>query len=203
MEVTCRQGGLYACEGRQCVGFETTGVGVPGGAEAAVRAARRYLDNMQRGQVFIKIDFRNAFNTLSRGCHYGSDCQAFSRAATVRHVNHEHSPSDLQFGEFVMLSEEGAEQGDPPGPLYFCLVFNDLLESLLSELVLGYLDDVAVGDTAEIVLKDFIVLESTAARLGIKVKRLKCELLDTPRRLGTSHDAEFLETTVSGFCIRR
>jgi len=50
----------------------------------------------------------------------------------------------LQYGEFVMLSEEGAQQGDPFGPLYFCLVFKELLESLQSELVLGYLDDVAV-----------------------------------------------------------
>jgi len=77
------------------------------------------------------------------------------------------SPSDLQFGEFVMLSEEGAEQGDPLGPLYFCLDFKELLESLQSELVLGYLDDVAVGDTADIVLKNFILLESTAARLAL------------------------------------
>jgi len=63
-----------------------------------------------------------------------------------------------------MLSEEGAQQGDPLGPLYFCLVFKELLESLQSELVLGYLDDLVVGDTAEIVLTDFIVLESTAER---------------------------------------
>jgi len=76
-----------------------------------------------------------------------------------------------------MLSEEGAQQGDTLGPLYFCLVFKELLESLQSELVLGYLDDVAVGDTAEIVLKDFILLESTAARLGVEIKRSKWEVV--------------------------
>jgi len=42
------------------------GFGVHGGAKAEVRAARRYLDNMQQGQLFLKIDFRNAFNTLRR-----------------------------------------------------------------------------------------------------------------------------------------
>jgi len=35
------------------------------------------------------------------------------------------------------------QQGDPLGPLHFCLVFKELLESLRSELVLGYLEDMA------------------------------------------------------------
>ena len=42
------------------------GFGITKGAEAAVRAARRYVDNMQQGQLFLKINFKNAFNTLRR-----------------------------------------------------------------------------------------------------------------------------------------
>jgi len=42
------------------------GFWIAGGAESAVRAARRYIDNMMLGQVFVKIDFNNAFNTLRR-----------------------------------------------------------------------------------------------------------------------------------------
>ena len=42
------------------------GFGIAGGAEAAVHAARRYVENMNQGQVFVKIDFKNAFNTLRR-----------------------------------------------------------------------------------------------------------------------------------------
>jgi hypothetical protein len=56
--------------------------------------------------------------------------------------------SSLQFGNFVLQSEEGAQQGDPLGPLYFCLAFKELLESGRSELVLGYLDDVSIGGDA-------------------------------------------------------
>jgi len=99
-----------------------------------------------------------------------------------------------------MLSEEGAQQGDPLGPLNFCLVFKELLESLQLELVLGYLDDVAVGDTAEIVLKNFILLELTAARLGLEVKRSKCEVVvhtEKTRQLFASHDAELPEASLS------
>ena len=83
------------------------------------------------------------------------------------------------------------------GPLYFCLVFGELLEYLKSELVLGYLDDVAVDDTTEIVLKDFILLESTATRLGLEIKRSKCEVIghtDKSRTLFKSYDANSPET---------
>ena len=40
------------------------GVGVPLGAEAAVCATRRYLENLPIGHVLIKIDFKKAFNTI-------------------------------------------------------------------------------------------------------------------------------------------
>jgi len=51
-------------------------------------------------------------------------------------------PSDLQFGDHTLQSEEGAQQGDPFGPLYFCLAIVELLKSMKSELVLAYLDDI-------------------------------------------------------------
>jgi len=44
------------------------GVGVPCGAEAAVHATRRYVMSMQNENVFVKIDFSNAFNSLRRDC---------------------------------------------------------------------------------------------------------------------------------------
>ena len=42
------------------------GVGTPGGCEAAVHAARRYLQSMTDKQVMVKLDFSNAFNSLHR-----------------------------------------------------------------------------------------------------------------------------------------
>ena len=42
------------------------GVGIPGGAEAAVHATRIFLDNLQPGNILLKIDFQNAFNTVRR-----------------------------------------------------------------------------------------------------------------------------------------
>ena len=41
------------------------GVGVSGGCEEVVHAARRFLDNMQDSWVLVKLDFSNAFNSHS------------------------------------------------------------------------------------------------------------------------------------------
>ena len=175
------------------------GFGVSGGAEAAVRAARRFLDNMQQDQLFLKIDFRNAFNTLRRDAILEAIEKHFPELLPYA-TSTISSSSHLQFGEFILLSEEGAQQGDPLGPLYFCLVFKDLLESLQSELVLGYLDDVAVGDTAAIVLQDFILLEKTAEHLGLEVNRSKCEVVghtDTTRSMFNSQNVTLPESSSS------
>ena len=42
------------------------GVGVSGGCEVAVHAARRFLDSMDEDQIFVKLDFAKAFNCLHR-----------------------------------------------------------------------------------------------------------------------------------------
>jgi hypothetical protein len=75
------------------------------------------------------------------------------------------------------MSEEGAQQGDPLSPLYFCLVIKELLESMMSELVLAYLDDIALGDEAEVCLYNFLRLDESARRVGLKINHNKCEVV--------------------------
>ena len=42
------------------------GVGVRGGAEAAIHATRRYVINMPADHVVVKLGFTNEFNTVHR-----------------------------------------------------------------------------------------------------------------------------------------
>jgi hypothetical protein len=42
------------------------GVGTPGGCEAAIHSAHRYLESMPEDHVLVKLDFSNAFNCLHR-----------------------------------------------------------------------------------------------------------------------------------------
>jgi len=105
--------------------------------------------------------------------------------------------SDIQFGEYILHSQEVAQQGDPLGPLYFCLVFKDLLQSLQSELVLGNLDDVTMGGDASTVAADFIELEAAATRVGLVINSSKCEIIghtDDSRTLFAEHSIILPET---------
>lgn len=185
------------------LGPRQLGFGVSGGTEAAVRAARCYLENMDSSKLFVKIDFRNAFNTVRRDAILDAVAKHLPEllpfaASTLS------TPSDLQFANFTLQSEEGAQQGDPLGPLYFCLAIIDLLKALKSELVLAYLDDITLGDDANTVLRDFLQLEASAHRLGLEINREKCEVVghtDATRSLFAANDITLLETSPSSVVL--
>ena len=83
-------------------------------------------------------------------------------------------------------------------PLYLCLAFKELLESLLSELVLGFLDDVTLGGDAACVMKDFILLEAAAKQHGLELNLNKCEIVglsDKTRSFFTSDGINLPETS--------
>ena len=150
--------------------------GISGGIEAAVRAARCYLENMDKGKLLVKVDFRNAFNTM----RIDSILEAVAKHLpellpfTTSTLS---GPSDLQFANFTLQSEEGTQQGDPLGPLYFCLEIIERLKAMKSELVLAYLDDITLGDDAKTVLGGFLQLKESALRVGLKINRDKCEVV--------------------------
>ena len=152
------------------------GFGVAGGAEAAIRAARCFMENMHDRKLLVKIDFQNAFNTVRRDGILEAAAKHLPQLLPFACSSMAY-PSELQFGKFMLVSEEGAQQGDPLGPLYFCLVVKELLDLLQSELVIGYLDDFTLGDDAEVCLQDFQMLELSAARLGLQINRNKCEVI--------------------------
>ena len=169
-KVACR---LVSARAAALLAPRQLGFGVTGGTEAAVHACRRYVENMPQGHVFVKIDFTNAFNTLRRDVIL----EAVERhlPELLPYASYSEN-SDLQFGDFSLQSQEGAQQGDPLGPLYFCLAVHDLLSSLQSPIVVGYLDDMSMGGEAGKVAEDFTRLESGAAKLGLTLNRSKCEV---------------------------
>ena len=79
--------------------------------------------------------------------------------------------STLQFGEFILLSAEEAQQGDSLSPLYFCFAIHKLLRSVNSEFVIGYLDDITLGGHANVVVDDIITIDQSAASLGLPLNR--------------------------------
>ena len=96
------------------------GFSCKGGCEAAVHAARRYLRDCSHRRVLLKIDMRNAFNSLRRDKFLAV---ARSRAAGMYRLLWQaySSPTKLFFGEEGLKSESGIQQGDPFGPALFAL----------------------------------------------------------------------------------
>ena len=103
------------------------GVGVPHGCEAVVHACREYIsvcsaDNTV-DRVLVKVDMRNAFNSVRRDVvlgEIGNRCPDIF--PLVRQAYGTSSP--LYFGDELIESCTGVQQGDPLGPLAFALAID-------------------------------------------------------------------------------
>ena len=95
------------------------GFGVKQGAEAAAHAARCYVGNLGPGEALLKIDFANAFNTINRDevfeaiADYAPELLPFIDVCYGQ-------PTFLCYGDHMIMSEVGMQQGDPLGPMGFC-----------------------------------------------------------------------------------
>jgi len=155
------------------------GVGTPGGCEAAIHSARRYLENLEPENVVVKLDFTNAFNCLHRHDMLLAvrdrlpDLYAYCYSAYSQ-------PSILYYGPFTIMSNEGPQQGDPIGPLMFSNTVHPLLTSLAAELTIGYLDDLTLGGHQDEVAKDVERIISEGRNMGLLLNISKCELITDP-----------------------
>src|SRR6185437_4586972 len=118
----------FAQEFRQALDPHQFGVAISGGTEILVHTARMlYEKALDRPDFFLlKFDFRNAFNCISRQVFLDEVASKFP--ALYAFVSQCYAvPSNLQFGDMILLSMCGVQQGDPLGPLLFCLAIHPLL----------------------------------------------------------------------------
>lgn len=80
------------------------------------------------------------------------------------------------FGEEIILSQSGAQQGDPCVPLFFCFGIDYVVTNLISEFAVFYLDDGTIAENPENVLEDFTYVINECSKIGLKVNADKCEL---------------------------
>ena len=151
------------------------GYGIPHGAEAAVHATRLYLDNMPDDHLFLKLDFSNAFNFLRSDRMLESVRQRAPEMYPFVFSAYE-EPSSLFCGDPVLPSQEGVQQGDPLGPLLFCLTIYPLIQQLTSEFRLFYLDDGIKGGCLSDILHDLQHLEVLASDFGLRLNQDKSKL---------------------------
>ena len=89
-------------------------LGVRGGAEAAVHAARRFLDLSGGTSGLLKLDFENAFNTVHRQAVLSACMQHLPDLARLAYSAYGGN-SVLLFGDHRLESAFGVQQGDPLG----------------------------------------------------------------------------------------
>ncbi|KAF2902177.1 hypothetical protein ILUMI_04009 [Ignelater luminosus] len=147
------------------------------GCEAAVHCCRIFIhQNTDTQKVLLKINFRNAFNTVE-----GDEMLKCVKDRIPKLYNFlfqcYSKSSQLFFGEKRILSQVGAQQGDPAGSLLFCLVIQAVIENLNSELNIFYLDDGTLGGDPNTVLHDLDIIIKLCWNLGLQTKPSKSEFL--------------------------
>ena len=131
--------------------------------------------------MLVKVDFQNAFNTLSRQAIVDAVATQFpslSRWVTWCYAEE----SDLYFGKTRLGSAAGVQQGDPLGPLLFAAALQATATELRAgplDLAFFFLDDgVLAGDVAAVGAA-LGVLQARAAAIGLHLNLSKCEAVST------------------------
>ena len=159
---------------------EQVGVAVPSGAEAVVHTVRAWLARHSGStqKVLVKLDFENAFNTLSRQQVLDTVAHAFPELA--RWVSWCYSRETwLQFGQSTLRSAAGVQQGDPLGPLLFATALQPLAQELRQtslDLSVFYLDDGVLAGDLPTVAAALQLVQSKASSVGLRLNLAKCEL---------------------------
>jgi hypothetical protein len=106
------------------------GVATKLGCEAAIHTTRTFVNNDQnRGKVLLKLDFKNAFNSVERDCIL-KEVQCHTPLLYPYLYQCYRNPSTLFFGNHLISSSVGVQQGDPCGPMIFSLAIQPIILSL-------------------------------------------------------------------------
>ena len=167
------------------------GVGVPGGAEIAVHAASLFarllrerktgnfsLDDDDDPWCLIALDFKNAFNTLGRKAIYEAIKRHCPELLGFFHWSYGGQAS-LRLGEGSKICESstGVRQGDPLGPLFFCIGIHDALAEVAKEFPeahsIFYLDDGTMMGRKSVITRALFALKEKLSARGLDLEMTK------------------------------
>ena len=152
------------------------GFGTQKGCETIIHTVRTFIDqNSDSNKILVKIDFKNAFNCIERDSMLQVIKEKVPKLYPFLWQSYRNS-SNLYFNSEVISSQRGAQQGDPTGPMIFCLTIHPTVLQLNSRLNLFYLDDGILGDEPTTVLQDLQKIVEDCKSIGLEINPNKCEL---------------------------
>ena len=153
------------------------GCGTSRGAEITAHVFRNLIENEQNPEnIILKMDFKNAFNSLKRDKILDTVFRKRRQIYNYTHSAYSES-SHLFFGEKVIQSQEGCQQGDPEGPALFSDTIQDLVNQMVSQYNVWYLDDGNLSDDYRTVLEDLKRTIASADEYGLSLEKTKCYLI--------------------------
>ena len=154
------------------------GVGVPGGCEAVSHALNGLVATVSdtTSLAILQVDLKNAFNTLDRSSILWQVADQFPELLQSCYSQ----PSWLKFGNFIVLSACGVQQGDILAPLLFALTIHPIIVALKNQFPdlacnVWYLDDGSFIGDVYLLAQVFPHLVSSMAKVGLEVSVEKCE----------------------------
>ena len=123
------------------------------------------------------MDVQNAFNAIDRGALFDAirtcvpELEAWARCTYGCH-------STLFCDGFRLTSEQGVQQGDPLGPLFFAVLWQTVVAALPHSLALNvwYLDDGHLVGDMETLARSIAIIQLKASKIGVKLNLHKCRL---------------------------
>ena len=129
----------------------------------------------------MKIDLRNAFNLVSRQALL-DECRA--------HFSELFQWAAGCYGDHTLLlsamgtlrSEFEVQQGDPLGPLLFCLVLHKVVTAIAADSICShsfhswYTDDRVIAGPKQAALQALSIIKQLGPPLGLFINTSKCEL---------------------------
>ena len=163
------------------------GVGVKGGSEAIIHAITIAYDKIcsatedseSSDSSILSVDMKNAFNTISRQAILDSLLQ-HCPILVKYYIWSYGSSSDLldNLGRFICKSAQGVRQGDPLGPLLFCLGIGTILKQINTNYpgidLKAFLDDIFMDGKTNLLEEAFIPISNSFRNIGLIFNIHKC-----------------------------
>ena len=115
--------------------------------------------------LLVKLDF-NAFNNIHRDAMLSAVAEHVPSIYQFCLSSYEKTTL-LKFSSHIILSQEGSQQGDPLGPLFFCLAIHPLIVLCNSSLKMAFMDDVTLGGPAATVASDAAMIKAEGTSRGL------------------------------------